>query len=204
MSEPTETAELFAVIEMLGHRVVAGRVQECKRFGVEGTLIDVPAADGSPAWQTFVAGSAIYAVTPCSQAQALAYIQRNFQRPPQYLQLPAPAPDPAEREELADDTAFLRRLIDELEAVLQDPGAYVECAGRRLSLDAEADVYAICERTSKQMLADPSDRSGLSIEAWEEIARTSNLEQALIQLQPSEPEAYAEDDEEYDDGPAEY
>lgn len=196
MNEPTETVELFAVIEMLGHRVVAGRVQECKRFGVEGTLIDVPAADGSPAWQTFVAGSAIYAVTPCSQAQALAYIQHHYQRPPQYLQLPAP--DPAEREELADEAAFLRRLIDELETVLQDPGAYVECAGRRLALDAEADVYVITACRDRCWPTDPSGRSEPSIEAWEEIARTSNLEQALIQLQPGEPEP--EDDEEYDYG----
>lgn len=197
---PESTADTYAVIEMLGHRVVAGRVQECKRFGVEGTLIDVPAVDGAAGWQTFVAGNSIYAVTPCTAEQAAGYLQRNYARPPDYLRaLPAPAPaEQAERQaEIADDTAFLRRLIDELDAVLMDPGAYVECAGRRLELDPEADVYVIKEVLPPDHCLDGTSAAN---EFFLEIARTPDLEQALIQLQPheydySEPEDPEEDDD---------
>jgi len=151
----------WGVVEMLGHRVLAGRVTECKRFGAEGAVVSVPAVDGAPAWETFVAGGSIYAVTPCSEAQALAYIRRNFVRPPAGLALPEPAqrglfdagagtPEPDQLGMLepiqSDDGAeswWGDHVASELVHILLEPGAFLECDSCRLAWDDDAQAYQV-------------------------------------------------------------
>ena len=72
MTDETETAaapEEWAIVELMGHRSLAGRIQEVTRFGAQMLRVDRPFDDGS--WSTtFHGGVSIYQVTPCTEAVA--------------------------------------------------------------------------------------------------------------------------------------
>lgn len=83
----TETHEAlppgeYAIVEVLGHRTIIGRVEEVERFGTKLMSIEpLFAGDLLPA--VLIGGSSIYQFTPCSAATAAA------RQPRQQWQLPA-------------------------------------------------------------------------------------------------------------------
>lgn len=71
-----ETSSGWAILELFGHRILAGRVREVERFGAKFCQIEIPLGEPPPAGQEekfFVqryGGGAVYCETPVDQAVA--------------------------------------------------------------------------------------------------------------------------------------
>jgi len=81
-----EQNEEWAIVELMGHRRLAGRVSEVKRFGVELLRLDVPKADGFTT--QFYNGAALYCVTPTTQDIARAVAAGSQPAPVSRFELP--------------------------------------------------------------------------------------------------------------------
>ena len=68
MSE--ETSGQYAIVELMGHKVVAGFVQKSEMLGKPMLRIDVPATDKYPEYTQFYGETAIYCVTFVSEEVA--------------------------------------------------------------------------------------------------------------------------------------
>lgn len=79
MSE--QSAQLWAVIELFGHQVIAGVVSKVEPFGSPMVQVDVPATDGQPAFTRQFNPSAIYGITYVSEAVALATAREVHHKP---------------------------------------------------------------------------------------------------------------------------
>ncbi|HEV2071060.1 MAG TPA: hypothetical protein VGR26_14820 [Acidimicrobiales bacterium] len=90
MSEPYEG---WAIVELMGHRRLAGRVSEAEQYGTAMLRLDVPAVDGQQAATQFYGGSAIYCVTPTDEEAARLVAARNAPAPIQTWELPRPRRD---------------------------------------------------------------------------------------------------------------
>lgn len=69
----TQTAAPFAewcIVEMLGHRRLAGYLQEVQIAGQGFLRLDIPDADDDPGRTQFIAPGSIYALHPVSEATA--------------------------------------------------------------------------------------------------------------------------------------
>lgn len=66
----SETYEGWAVVELMGHRRLAGRVRQVEQFGTVMLRLDVPGGDGETRATQFYAGGALYCVTPCDEQTA--------------------------------------------------------------------------------------------------------------------------------------
>ena len=69
MSEPTESFACWAIVELLGHVRLVGRVSEEERFGTKMGRIDIPQPGGGSLTQYFSANS-IYRLTVTTEAFA--------------------------------------------------------------------------------------------------------------------------------------
>ncbi len=67
MQEPFDQ---WAIVELFGHRRLAGRVREVELFGGKMCHIDIPQPEGRPAFSQLYGGAAIFSVTPCSEETA--------------------------------------------------------------------------------------------------------------------------------------
>lgn len=88
MSE-TLIFEQWAILELMGHVKLAGRVTEEEHFGAKLGRIDIPRADGGFTTQFFGGGS-VYRLTPTTEEIARHIAQNNQPRPVQVWELPAP------------------------------------------------------------------------------------------------------------------
>ncbi|MGB0747166.1 MAG: hypothetical protein ACPGO3_00325 [Magnetospiraceae bacterium] len=70
----------WAIVELMGHRVIAGQVQEVSQFGCSMLRVDVPGTDGIVASQ-FYGGNAIYCLTPCDETAARGVLERRYSLP---------------------------------------------------------------------------------------------------------------------------
>lgn len=73
----------WAIIEIFGHRRLAGRAREEERFGAKLLRIDIPlnADPATHGWRThYYGGSSIFSFTPCDEATALR-ANRPVERP---------------------------------------------------------------------------------------------------------------------------
>lgn len=70
MSENAKSFEQWAIVELMGHQVIAGLVSEASRFGTTLMRVDVPEVDGVPGYTKFYGGNAIYAITPVDESLA--------------------------------------------------------------------------------------------------------------------------------------
>lgn len=80
--------ELWAVVEIMGHKRYAGRVSEYSQLGVPLVRIEVPDVDGQPAFEKLFSGPAIYCVTPCDKEAALTAARQFRERPLSLVSLP--------------------------------------------------------------------------------------------------------------------
>lgn len=103
MSEAAFTA--WAIVELFGRQVTAGRISEQTIGGETFLRLDIPRAEGGEYTRLFGKG-AIYAINICEEDTARAYATRT--RPPlqPYTALPAPAdsPDPHTQTGLSPET----------------------------------------------------------------------------------------------------
>jgi len=70
----SEKFEQFAIVELFGHQIIAGKVSE-QVIGGQGFIrVDVPSVDGQEAFTKFYGSGAIYAITPCDEGTVLASV----------------------------------------------------------------------------------------------------------------------------------
>ncbi|HET7386879.1 MAG TPA: hypothetical protein VFJ19_09490 [Nocardioidaceae bacterium] len=89
MSGNGDAFEGHAVLELMGHRRLAGFLSEQQIGGASFLRIDVPC--DPPATQ-FYAPSAVYAITPCSEETARQVAAMSRPAPVQRWELPAAPP----------------------------------------------------------------------------------------------------------------
>lgn len=89
MSESEKPYEGWAIVELLGHRRLGGRVCQAEQYGVAMLRVDVPGDDGEIVATQFCGGSSIYALTPCSEDAAKAVAKSNRPEPVTRWELPA-------------------------------------------------------------------------------------------------------------------
>lgn len=89
---PEPAYEGWAVCELMGHRVTAGRVREVEYCGAKMLRIDTPGPAGDTVVTQYYSGGSIYCLTPCTEEVARKALRRTYELPPAVrLALPAPA-----------------------------------------------------------------------------------------------------------------
>src|SRR5688500_11856019 len=112
------TFEGWAILEMMGHRRLAGEVTEATVGGAGRVRLDVP---GNPAATQFYPPSAVYCLTPTTEEIALAVAARNQPAPVQRWELPKPIDVPSSPDDGLEEPpewAFERRDDDDDDARL--------------------------------------------------------------------------------------
>lgn len=98
-----ESFESWAILELMGHRRLAGRVSETTLAGGTFLRIDVPTINGAPAVTQFYSPSAVYAISPCTEELARAVAERERPMPVHPFELPTRATRPPDDEDPADE-----------------------------------------------------------------------------------------------------
>lgn len=99
----------WAVLELLGHRRLVGRVSEVELFGRRMGLVEVPTRDGGFARQHF-GGASVYALTETTEEKVRAELVRRWADEDRWAAhaLPAhaehPEPDDFHGDDEADDS----------------------------------------------------------------------------------------------------
>src|ERR1700761_3287712 len=91
--------QVWACVEIFGHRKHYGRIIEVEKFGQKFLRVDVPAQAAAPLlgeperFETFVyGGAAIFSVTPMTEEAARSWADRYRPRlASEYARLPSPA-----------------------------------------------------------------------------------------------------------------
>jgi hypothetical protein len=115
----------WAIVELLGHRRVAGYVSQDQVAGAGMLRVEIPAVPGQPAHTSWYSPAAVYGIHPVAEDIARAAAAHNEHRPVHRWELPAaqpPAPRPVAGADdlndgyLADDlaTAELGEDLDDL------------------------------------------------------------------------------------------
>lgn len=77
--------EGWAIVELLGHRRLAGHVSEVAMFGSAFLRLDVPS---DPPVTQFYGGSTVYGITPTTEEIARRFATRNRPEPVHTWELP--------------------------------------------------------------------------------------------------------------------
>ena len=93
--------EGHAIVELMGHNVIAGYVSEQTIAGVAMLRVDVPKVGDQEPFTKFFSGGAIYGITPTTQEIAERAAQRLRSRPVSEYVVAVPPARPA----LVDSTA---------------------------------------------------------------------------------------------------
>jgi hypothetical protein len=114
MNEIDETGG-WAIVELMGHKVVAGLASKSEMFGQPLLRIDVPATEGYPAFTQCYGVSAIYAITFVSEEVAKTTAQHVSLNPVSVY-----VPELITREKYENDVMDLRDRIKELQSRLNN------------------------------------------------------------------------------------
>lgn len=119
----TDPYEGYAIVELMGHRRLAGRVSQAEQYGVAMLRLDVPREDGTDSTH-FFGGASIYAVHPTSEEIARQVAESCDPAPVQRWELPT-----SPRELLKERDAFTEAVLDEHERdrELDRVGSLVDC-----------------------------------------------------------------------------
>jgi hypothetical protein len=100
MTEDRQDAfEGWAIVELMGHRRLAGYVREATVAGASMLRLDVPNPDEPEAYATqFYSSAALYCLTPVTEDTARAVARNAQPAPVTRWELPAPS-EPAYAEE---------------------------------------------------------------------------------------------------------
>lgn len=109
VSESQNGFEQWAILELMGHVKLAGRVTEEEHFGAKLGRIDIPNSGGFTT--QYFSGGSIYRLTPTTEEIARGVAQRNQPEPVHRWDLPRlPAPAGQSDDDCAADVAeFLER-----------------------------------------------------------------------------------------------
>lgn len=145
-----EKAAEWVILELMGHRVLAGRLSEVERAGTKLLRIEIPLgtppADGS-AEKFFVqdySGSALYGVTPVPEE--VAREKARFYRPANSAALLGAGPPPAPPELELDEEGFMG------ETPPPRPPPMYECEeGCKVTADTPEEAQAHSDATGHLM-----------------------------------------------------
>lgn len=87
MSEPT-TFDTWAILELMGHVRLAGRVTEEERFGAKMGRIDIPHDEGDGFTTQYFGGGSIYRLTACTEEAARLVAKQTQPEPVHRWELP--------------------------------------------------------------------------------------------------------------------
>lgn len=105
MSVETTAYEGWAVLELMGHRRLAGYVREVAQYGTAMCRLDVPVKDGESITQ-FYPGTSIYCLSPVTEDVARAVARRNRPAPVSPYEILPPALTEARRSYDIDPSAL--------------------------------------------------------------------------------------------------
>lgn len=77
-----------AIVELMGHRRIAGVVSQAEQYGTAMLRVDIPGADGQEGTTQFYGGASIYCLTPTTDEMVAAVAARNQPTPVQRWELP--------------------------------------------------------------------------------------------------------------------
>lgn len=118
--------EAFAIVELMGHSQIAGKVTEEAVFGTALLRVDVPDTDSEKGFTKYYSASAVYAITPTDEATA-KYAATQFKaRAIQPWILPTPQ-SPMLASRISDNDVQAREDLDDDYSDDYDPN-------RRLSM----------------------------------------------------------------------
>ncbi len=80
----------FYIVELLGHRRLAGHLREAVIAGAGFLRLDIPNADGTPMATQFISPGSVYCLTPTTEEIARKVAAANRPAPVQRWELPAP------------------------------------------------------------------------------------------------------------------
>lgn len=114
MSTDNNKFDAWAIVELFGHQVIAGRVTDQALGGETFIRVDVPQTQEKPAYTRLFGKGAIYSITPTTEDVVCAYLQRNRQEPilPYMLAAPATVKSP-NWEELENQARMREDALDE-------------------------------------------------------------------------------------------
>jgi hypothetical protein len=92
--------EAWAIIELMGRTVIAGRMTDQVIGGDSFLRVDIPRHDGSTYTRLF-GKSAIYCINICEESTARAYAARTYEPLQPYIALPGAPPATESGEDLA-------------------------------------------------------------------------------------------------------
>jgi hypothetical protein len=72
----TESFDSWALVELMGHQRIAGRVTEAEIGGCKFVRVDVPEMSGVQALTKYLGPASIYAITPMTEETARALASR--------------------------------------------------------------------------------------------------------------------------------
>lgn len=99
-----ESFDQWAILELMGHVRLAGRVTEEEHFGAKLGRIDIPNGDGFTT--QYFSGGSIYRLTPATEEIARRVAQSNQPQPVHRWELPAPKSEQATLEPGEEYAAF--------------------------------------------------------------------------------------------------
>ncbi len=99
----SETFDSWAIVELMGHVKMAGRLTEEERFGSKLGRLDIPGHDG--AWSAvYFNGASVYRLTPCTEEAARIVAKRAQPEPVHQWEIPKQIEvSPSRKRELDDD-----------------------------------------------------------------------------------------------------
>lgn len=89
-----DSYEGWAVVELMGHRRLAGYVKQVEQYGAVMLRLDVPEVDGRGAVTQFYGGGSVYCLTPTTEEIVRAVCRKDHPAPVSRYELPAPKPAP--------------------------------------------------------------------------------------------------------------
>jgi hypothetical protein len=128
----------WAILEIMGHRQVAGYVTDVELFGAKMARIDIPeipasaasesengfrypALPGVPAFTQYYGGSSVFCMTPTTEAVARAAAVRLRQAPPaNFDPTPSARQLPGVEDDIEDAELVGRDEAEEAEAAAED------------------------------------------------------------------------------------
>jgi hypothetical protein len=97
----------WCIVELLGHRRLAGHIQEVQLAGAGFLRLDIPEANGDAGRTQYIAPGSVYALHPTDEATARHAAQAWRPAPVQRWELPAaPEPDADDPDDIYDASAW--------------------------------------------------------------------------------------------------
>lgn len=96
MPESESKFESWCIVEVMGHKRLAGFVTEQALGGASFIRVDVPECEGAPAFTQLLGGASIYCITPCTEEVARRAVKAFRARPVEHLDLSRALPAPRE------------------------------------------------------------------------------------------------------------